>query len=362
MPTLDTIFAPDALDAALTDGYVRLQHHPELPLRIFNYTEKAQYEHRWDAVTLTCRGLIADDDGRLVARPMAKFFNHGQPGAPELDPSAEVRVTDKADGSLGILYPTPAGYAVATRGSFASDQAVHATALLRSRYPQFVPPPGRTVLVEIIYPGNRIVLDYGVLDDLVLLGSVDIETGRTAGPESVPDWPGPVVERFAHATLAEALAAPPRDNREGVVVWFPDTDVRLKIKYEEYVRLHRIVTGLNARVVWETMVAGKPLGDLMEALPDEFHGWVRAVADGLSATVETRAAAIETAYATIVAELPDGWGRKEFALVAARHPERAGLFQRLDLRDYRAGLWQRVRPGPDDEQYTMTGGAGDETD
>src|SRR6185369_15422771 len=143
------------------------------------------------------------------ARPFAKFFNHGQPGAPGIDLTEPVAVSDKADGSLGILYPDGAGWAVATRGSFASDQARHATALLATRYPDFTPPPGLTVLFEIIYPANRIVLDYQGLDDLVLLGAVDIATGRSFGPEAVPDWPGPVVETFGYATFAEALAAPP---------------------------------------------------------------------------------------------------------------------------------------------------------
>jgi RNA ligase len=347
MVVLSDIFDPNALTAAIDGGYVRVQNHPALPLQIFNYTEKAQFENVWSPVTLACRGLIASPDGAVVARPMAKFFNYGQVGMPVLDATEPVHVTDKADGSLGIIYPAPDGFAVATRGSFASDQAQHATAVLRSRYRSFTPPPGRTVLVEIIYPANRIVLDYGGLDDLVLLGSVDIATGRTVGPDSVPGWPGPVVESFDHTTLAEALAAPPRDNREGMVVWFPSSDVRVKIKYAEYVRLHRIVTGLNARSIWEIVSAGAPLTELIEALPDEFHPWVTDVAAALTASVDERAAAIEAAYADLVAGLPEDWQRKDFALAAGRHPERAALFLRLDERDYRALLWQHARPEAD---------------
>jgi putative RNA ligase len=347
MPTLADIFDANALTAAIDDGYVRVQRHPTLPLQIFNYTEKAQYENVWDAVTLACRGLIAHADGTVIARPMSKFFNYGQTGAPALDASSPVHVTDKADGSLGIMYATPVGWAVATRGSFASDQAIHATSILHTRYPSFTPPDGLTVVVEIIYPSNRIVIDYGDLDDLVLLGAVDIATGRTFGPDAVATWPGPVIERFDHATLAEALAAPPRDNREGFVVWFPSTDVRVKIKYEEYVRLHRIVTGLNARSVWAILAGGDPLTWLVESLPDEFHDWVRSVAATLTSMVDERAAAIEAAYAATVAGLDADWGRKEFALAVARHPERSSLFLRLDDRDYRPLLWQQSRPEPD---------------
>src|SRR2546423_5812001 len=232
MATLADIFEPALLHTMVQEGYVRVQRHPSAPLVIHNYTEKAQYESVWNTVTLHCRGLISDAHGTVVARPFGKFFNHAQPGAPEVDLTAPVRVTDKADGSLGVVYPDGSGrYAVATRGSFSSEQALHATAVLRQRYGHWTPPPGRTVLVEIIYPGNRIVLDYGDLDDLVLLGAVDVGTGRTYGPDGVPDWPGPVIESFEYPSLADALAAPARGGREGLVVWFPETDVRVKLKY-----------------------------------------------------------------------------------------------------------------------------------
>jgi RNA ligase len=314
---------------------------------IYNYTEACQFAGAWTPVTLACRGLIVDDAGRLLARPLLKFFNHDQPQAPAIDLAASVVVTDKADGSLGIVYHDGDTFAVATRGSFASEQALHATELLRARYAEFVPPAGLTVLVEIIYPANRIVVDYDGLDDLVLLGAVDIATGRTFGPEAVPAWPGPAVESFAYATLAEALAAPPRAGREGLVVHVPATGHRVKIKYAEYVRLHRLVTGLSARTVWEVMVAGGKLDDLIEPLPDEFHPWILGVAAELTEAVATRAAAVEAAFAEIVGGLPAGWTRKEFAAAAVRSEHRGLLFLRLDDKDYLPSLWQQARPEGD---------------
>jgi RNA ligase len=347
MTLLADVLDPVELATAVEKGHVRLQRHPSRPLTIYNYTEACQYAAAWTPVTLACRGLIVDGSGQVLARPYQKFFNHSEGNAPAPTPGAAVLVTDKADGSLGIVYDDGDGPAVATRGSFASDQARHATALLRSRYPGWVPPAGLTVLVEIVYPGNRIVVDYDGLDDLILLGAVDIVTGRSHGPAAVPSWPGPVVESFAYATFAEALAAPPRDGREGLVVHFTDADQRVKIKYAEYVRLHRLVTGLTARTVWEVLVAGGDLDALTEALPDEFHAWVRGVATGLTSAVEAQAAAVEHAYAGIVAGLPDGWGRKEFAAVAVKHPQRGALFLRLDDKDYRPGLWLAARPEGD---------------
>ncbi|GIG89374.1 RNA ligase [Plantactinospora endophytica] len=345
---LADILDPAALAVAIAEGHVRVQRHPHRPLSIYNYTEACTYGGNWTPVTLACRGLVVDDStGTVLARPYPKFFNHDQPGAPELRLTAPATITDKADGSLGVLYPDGDDLAVATRGSFASDQARHATAVLRTRYPDFTPPPGHTVLVEIVYPANRIVLDYGGLDDLVLLGTVEIATGRSSGPEAVPDWPGPVVERLPYRTLAEAMAAPVRNGREGLVVHWPDTDHRVKIKYPEYVRLHRLTFGLNARLVWEFLVTGQDLAARVAPLPDEFHRWVDSVVAELTATVEGRAAKIEQAYREIVAELPAGWTRRDFAERASRHPERGYLFLRLDGRDYRPLLWQRVRPSAD---------------
>ena len=104
-----------------------------------------------------------------------------------------------------------------------------------------------------------------------------------------------------------------------------DTDERVKIKYAEYVRLHRLVTGLSARTVWEVLVAGGDLDALTEPLPDEFHAWVRGVATELVADVDARAAEVEEEFAAIVADLPDGLGpaRIRGSAVAAPAPGRA---------------------------------------
>ena len=348
MTLLADVLDPAELASAVETGHVRVQRHPLRPYEIYNYTEACQYAGAWTPVTLACRGLIVDaSSGTVLARPLPKFFNATEGHAPQLRPDAPVAVTDKCDGSLGIIFHDDDEIAVATRGSFASDQARHATEVLRGRYPDFVPPAGLTVLVEIVYPENRIVLDYGGLDDLILLGAVDIATGRTFGPAAVPQWPGPVVDSFAYATLGEALAAPPRDGREGLVVHFTDSDERVKIKYAEYVRLHRLVTGLSARTVWEVLVSGGDLDALTEPLPDEFHAWVTAVATELTEAVAALAKAVEAEFAAIVEALPAGWGRREFAGRAVRSDHRGALFLRLDDRDYRPGLWQLVRPAGD---------------
>jgi len=342
------LFDQDLLEQHVRERNIRRQRHPDLPLTIYNYTERCVYERAWDEVTLACRGLIIDDEGIVRARPFPKFFNYGQPDAPNLNLRARAQTTDKIDGSLGILYPDGSGHSIATRGSFTSEQALHATTQWKARYEGSVDVgEDLTWLFEVVYPANRIVVDYGEMDDLVLLGGISIPSGNTAPREVLQErWPGPAATTFGYDTLADALEAAPRDNAEGLVVHLPETEERIKLKQEDYIALHRIVTGLSGRTVWQHLLAGLPLEELIAPLPDEFHNWVRSVADTLHSQVADRKAAIESAYEKLLAELPEGWTRKDFAAAAVPHPERAALFALHDGKDITPTLWRDAKPEP----------------
>ncbi|WP_018687015.1 RNA ligase [Actinokineospora enzanensis] len=350
---LHDLFSQDDLDWHLSNGYVRFQLHPDQPYLILNYTEKTQATRHWTPVTRACRGLIIHDlSQEIVARPLAKFFNYGEEkgGKGLYDPSASVVVSDKMDGSLGILYPNLphiGGHSIATRGSFTSVQAEHATQIWNERYAnRFTPPAGITMLFEIIYPDNRIVVDYNGLDDLVFLGYVDNDTGLTFGPHSLPGWPGLRAKVFEFATLRDALDMPPRPNSEGLVVHFVNTDRRIKLKQDDYTRLHRIVTGLNERSVWETLSASGNVDDLMETLPDEFHTWVHEVAGNLYASFNELDQQVRTRWADLDHRgLVDG-DRREYALAITDESPllRACLFARLDWRPYEHLIWKHIKP------------------
>ena len=345
-PTLNIgdLFDVADLTAAIEAAHVRVQQHPDLPLFIYNYTERATYERAWTDVTRQCRGLIADETGRVVARPFAKFFNYGEHPEGTLDLAAPAEVTDKLDGSLGIMYLSPGGWMIATRGSFTSAQAAHGTMVLRDLYRGFEPPDGMTVLFEIIAPWNRIVVDYGGMDDLILLGAVDIATGESVGPDWVSGWDGPVAETFPARSLAEALELPPRRNAEGVVVRMTDSDVRIKLKQDDYVALHRLVTGMNARVVWERIGDGETLDQLCEGLPEEFWPWVREVGTELVAAKNRIIDESTAEHDRILASLPGGWVRRDYALEAGRSPLRPWLFLLLDGKDPSAKIWRTLKP------------------
>lgn len=344
---LNDICDASLLKQMIESRYVRRQPHPELPLFVYNYTPAAQFEHVWNDVTSRCRGLVTDADGFVVARPFAKFFNYAEHDVTEL-PTGGVHVTDKLDGSLGILYPTPQGHAVATRGSFSSEQALHATQVWQERYAgRFTPNPRWTMLFEIIYPANRIVVDYDGLDDLVLLGAVDIATGRSVPlSDAAEGWPGPVVEELPYDSLHDALAAPQRAGKEGVVVHFVDADVRVKLKQDEYVRLHRLVTGVSERRIWEALSAGEDLSDWLEAVPDELHDFVTTTRARLLGEYEALHREVYARYDELVDRLGSEWNRRDFALAVQQvdWPLARALFMVHDAKPVGELVWRQLRP------------------
>ncbi|MCP3934023.1 MAG: hypothetical protein GY708_01475 [Actinomycetia bacterium] len=176
------LFDKAELEAHIADGYVSVRAHDEYPLSVLNYTSRAAFDYRWNHVTKTCRGLVIDHEtDRVVARPFPKFFGVSEYAADELDAMGSFEIFDKLDGSLGVLVQGYGGPLIATRGVFHGPQAEHATALLSDRYADVRFPAGVTAMFEIVYPQNRIIVDYGEMDDLVYLGAVGLDrpTGRS---------------------------------------------------------------------------------------------------------------------------------------------------------------------------------------
>ena len=315
-----------------------------------------QYGKAWDDLTIMCRGLITDLEGRVVARPFPKFFNlaeHEEPGSklPPVNWRQDFLALKKYDGSLGILYYAGGQPYLATRGSFTSEQAIRGTKILRAKY-RAPNEEDLTFLFEIIYPGNRIVVDYGDLEELILLDVIDNQTGRGCSYESLCSWSREIgcpvaddiaVDQADPQAVLTAYAARNEANEEGIVVRFDD-GMRIKVKFEEYVRLHRLITGVNARHIWEYLKDGKSLDDLVDRVPDEYMAWVKRTVSELQdryKSIEATAGLIFTA-----AKLDLGAAtRKEYALHFARHPEHASiLFQMLDGKPYDQHIWTRIKP------------------
>lgn len=368
-------FSVEDLEKAVEAGDVTKRPHPFLPYHIYNYSPEVQFSKKWNDVTLNCRGLILDTNYNIIARPWKKFFNLGEVELP-MQLTDTVQIMDKADGSLGILYPhvvdteeiSDVHWNIATRGSFQSEQATRATKIYQSKYHNIDPLPGYTMLFEIIYPSNRIVLDYGDMEDLVLLGAVDNEQGFYVGPmaalgmwtERGTDggfafWPGPVVKVFDYANISEALSHMDRDNAEGYVI--RSHNFMVKLKQPDYLDLHRLVTNCSPKTVWEQLKSGKSKSEIVSAFPDEFHGMVEKFIDPLVAEFDMRYDEIMTNYSHAItvchnqqANGLDGHvSRAAYASEFKKYKDAKFFFLLLDNRPIREVLWASLKPAADKE-------------
>ena len=305
-------------------------------LRILNYTAKATYSRSWNEATVACRGLILDGAGRVVARPFPKFFGPSEPDAPAIPSGQPMEITAKLDGSLGIAYTHAEGEVrLATRGSLTSHQAIEATHVWHDKYRQVVIPEGVTPLFEIIYPDNRVVLDYGDMRDLVLIALIDIETGADIDTASL-DWPGPRAEAASFSdfrALVDHVATAGEADREGYVARFAADEaaphIRFKLKFPSYVATHRVVFGLTSTRVWEAAAVRAAARTGVPA---------KAVAARLRLSPETVAGLLgqgEDPVEGLRAALPEEflpWYDSEVADCTARADERIRLYDSLARR------------------------------
>jgi RNA ligase len=188
------------------------------------------------------------------------------------------------DGSLGILFFYEGKWVVATRGSFTSPQAVKAREMLDAKYNLESIPKSYATLFEIIYPENRIVVDYGDEEKLVVLGMTNRFNGKELDYESVVNMHSesgiPVVKRYDGIRDYSDLKSKVEQNAEGFVVKFSNGD-RMKIKGEEYLRLHKIMTNVSTTGVWELLSNGGDVNEFLKDVPDEFYKKVKEYADTL---------------------------------------------------------------------------------
>jgi RNA ligase len=334
----------EKLNQYYEDGLLYKQVHPTLPLTIWNYTEKVQYENLWDETLLMCRGLVTDDTGDIVAKPFDKFFNIEEG---KFEPTENFEVFEKMDGSLGIVFWYRGQWVVATRGSFTSDQAIKAREILR-KYNTDIMFRHLTFCFEIIYPENRIVLDYGDDEKLVLLGTFD-KNGKEMDSEIWSQWGFDVVKKYDGINDYKQLKEMVKNDQEGFVVKFSNGD-RIKVKGVEYLRLHKIMTNVTTTGVWEYLKNGEDVLELLKDVPDEFYKKIQNyVKDLRYAYFQISEDAGKKFDYMMYGKYNDQepiTDRKEFAEWVSTQPKHLSgiLFRMFDKKDYSEIIWNLIRP------------------
>lgn len=339
----------DRLSKYHAEGKLRHSVSPGGDLHVWCYSQATVFARDWDDLTLLCRGLVTDGEGTVVSRPFPKFFNWGEPLAPdETVTQAPFWAYDKVDGSLIVVGLRDGEAVVSTKGSFTTWHSEAARALLQG----WKPVEGSTAIFELIHPDNRIVIDYGGREELILLGAVANETGEDHfRPDDYAEesgWIGETVHprSFNLHNMLQSIQDPEAGpDREGFVLLWPNPDgpsPRVKMKFIQYINLHRALSRLSNVAVWEALSTGL-FDALLEVVPDEMYDQVRDCSNELSKAFM----AIEVEcmlYLEQARELPDRKAQAEF-LKDIKY--KSVVFKMIDGKVWDHLIWKEIKPERD---------------
>lgn len=177
---------------------------------------------------------------------------------------------------------------------------------------------------------NRIVVDYHGKRDLVLLATRDIDTGVVTPAQN---------NKIFECTKIISDYKIPRDNAEGVVLYYEDGFME-KVKYEEYVKKHAIATGTTSLSVWRALKENISLEDIKQNMPDEFIRWLDKTIGGLKKQYDE----IEWYCSKITNMVTKLETRKEQAEQVKGTDYPGIVFNMLDNDPYSDLIWKVIRP------------------
>ena len=271
-------------------GLVYIKKHPEYPLFLLNYTPRTQYQQKWCKELVHARGLVVGEDGKIFARPIPKFFNHYEINDLEKLQDEEYEVFEKMDGSLVIMFHYENHPIFCTRGSFISEQSAKAHEIFRAKYKHISINKECTYCFEVIYPENKIVVNYEDVEDLFLISI----THTSSGKEINIDATGfKTVNKVDKTSIHAFLSGFEEANMEGYVVKYTkglSNSMRVKYKFNTYVEKHK-GKDITAKQIKDSLKKMKPID--LDVIPDECYEEVR----------------------TIIAEFEDQFKRKEKTII-----------------------------------------------
>lgn len=309
-------------------GLLKCNKHPVYDLCIWNYSEKVQYNKEWDAITLMTRGLITDIEGNIVSRNFSKFFNLEEYNQEYVNINSDpfkdnFKVYEKLDGSLGILFYYNE-WIFCTRGSFTSVQSIQGKSILDKKIDYSLLDKSLTYTFEIIYPLNRIVVDYDITEDVIFLSAFE-KNGKERHD---------IRQKFISLNLNVVKEYTSKDpyllkdenveGREGYVMVFENGE-RLKIKFENYIKLHRLVSNLSVQNAFDWIKSGKPISEIVELIPDEYHSWYNSIVNKVNDEYNRITTSCHLDFC-------DEWkaNKRDFALKIKEHPYKTLLFKMYD--------------------------------
>lgn len=253
---MKTSYDKEEISDLVNKGYLSIakSNDPDyFGLSIYKYTKKVHSDNLWNDTLIHCRGIVLDDKGNVISRPFKKFFNEFELPKEYVSDlfKNDYEIHEKLDGSLGVLFYYKGKWLNSSAGSFMSEQAIWFRNKLKE-YDLSSLDTKCTYVFELIYPENKIVVSYKK-EMLVLLGEIRTDTGRISEYFRLSllcDFVGFTKPKIYNKAEMDSIIKDNVRNFEGFVLKFSNNE-QIKIKLENYVFRHRILTNLTPKVIVE---------------------------------------------------------------------------------------------------------------
>jgi RNA ligase len=226
---------------------------------------------------------------------------------------------------------------------FDSPQAIKGSSILQKQFKDSIPllNQSKTYLFEIIYPENKIIVDYGNQESLTLLAVIDTETGNEEELTNYLHLGFPMVTKYKVDTI-ENLKKQNTKNKEGFVLKFK-RGLRLKLKFEHYTRSHAIFSNISNITIWEMLFNKTPFADILENAPDELYNWIYETKNRF----ERKFKKIEESALQKISQiknLEENYNKKEIAKLISTLEYPKLLFSILNEKDHEKIIWEMIKP------------------
>jgi len=273
------------------------------------------------------RGITFDRDGKIISRPLHKFFNLAERA--EVQPNVlpwdtMTAVFDKMDGSMISTGFFHGEFFTKSKKAFESDVSVSAYAFVKRNpkyyeFAKYCAEAGLTPIFEFTSPKHRIVLNYRE-EGMTLLHVRDTVTGiympaaelalKFGIPYNMPLYGKEVDMQELLKSLNTAK------DIEGYVIQFANGEM-VKVKTKWYMDLHHAVTFVRERDIARLVVEEK-IDDYVAFLrlnaPDVDLTQVNYIIDTIKSQVETLQHEVD-----VIAASYEGKSFKEIALDLKGH-------------------------------------------
>ncbi len=239
----------------MDSGFFYCEKHPIFDIYLFNSIEWKKKEIVWDQNNRIFKGIVLDNTGNILCRPFQKFFTVRKLVSDssfllsngELFSYADTgfRAFEKIEGHLCYLFWYQNEPIITSQKSFTNDISIKAKEILKSKYINSITQldKNNTYAFELVTPELRLLIDYGDIEDLFLIGVINNKSGQLIKDFKNNIFPEP--KKLKKLSI-NSIFKLNQKNKEGLIIRF-DNGEMVKYKFKWY---YEVMNLLNQSLIY----------------------------------------------------------------------------------------------------------------